>query len=760
MPIAFVPSTPAPTHPGRFRSAAHGTDLGVVRDRFGWPLLDDVFPDARQIVEAAFGARLDANVNLWDWTDITSPYVQWNPGVDITINTLSSSAARSTPIPSSLTVVLLNNQPNGGDFTLGNAMSQFWPGIVENTPIRARVDIGGGESVRFFGYATSWSPTRGPGGLNLVRLTAHGIGRRVAKGKSVAFSALRKSIERAQPSAYWSLEKGSGGTVGASALAGRPDMTVTAGMVNFGAADDSLPSSLPLAQFSRDGVAGQLTGAIPTAYTSGSDWSLEFVFKAPALGTGAFIIMMHWNVLGTIDLWDVVATPVAAGGLTLRYINTAGGLATYTSGVAVDDNAWHHVRVDCQQTAGIAVQLTLDGEQIISQSTTGTNGGITTVVVNPTSDADSSMPSGGHIAVWNGPRPNTEDTYAAFGGHAGETITERMTRLALEAGVTLEILGDAGDLMGPQRAGALLDLWQDAIDVDGGILVDGLGPGYTYFTRQRSYSRAASLELESAQGDFPGPLEGDHTDNDRVNVYTARDPLTNADRTYEITDGQLGSDQAGRYDTGGDFRINTVDQLDQLAAFKAGLGTVPGLRWPQLTFQLAKPTTSRLAQRWLDTLPSDRIDAFGIDTGTNPNRRLLLRAWREQWNSKLWTVTVGVWPYDGYAVTLLAADTGDTGEFVGWLDLDAAATTDALLPAGGTSVSVTTATPMTYPAVSTYADDLLGLYINLDGLKVAVLAISAPVGFQQTLTLNGADVLRDIPANTTVSAWNPVVLGL
>lgn len=759
-PIPFVPSTVAPTHPGRFRVDTPAP--GAIAERLTGEWLPELFGGVgRQSLKVAWGADPDGDPSLWTWTDLVpTGHVQWNPGVAVQIAEQGTSASQI--VASQLTADLRNDQANGGDYTLGNALGANWPNVRENTPIKRELDAGGGPVVRFQGYVTSWDPSRGPGGERFVSITAHGASRRIRRGKSAKFSALHRVYDRLNASAYWSLEEGEGGTVGASSVMGVPDMTTTLGTVSFGAADASLPSSLALAQFSRDGVAGQLTGVIPaTASAFAGDWTIEFVFKSPALDAGKFIIVMHWNVTGTIDLWDIVITPIADGGLTLRYINTAGGLATYKSNVAVDDGEWHQVRVNCQQTAGIDVQLILDDVQIDSRTTTGTNGAITTVVVNPTGDPDSAIPALGHIAVFNDPDTRAAgDSGAAFRGYSGETVAERMARLAAEAGVILEIIGDADDLMGPQRPGTFLELLQDAVDVDGGILFDGLGPGLTYITRQHAYSQPAQLTLDAAQGDYVAKLRGSNDDSGRVNTFNARDPLTNATRTFTRTDGELGTDAVGEYEDGGDFRVENPEQLTQIAAWRVGLGTVPGLRWTQLSLQLAKPSSSRLAQQWLDALPLSRVDALGIDTGSNPDRRLILRGWRETTNSLLWTIAANIAPYDAFAVSVIANETGDTSEFIGWAEVDTV-TTAADLAAGGSSVVVdVVGTTLTNPTVSTYADDLLGLYIWLDGLKVGVTAISAPSGTQQTLTLNPADVVRRVPAGSTVMAWNPFVAGL
>lgn len=719
------------------------------------PFLSDVFPFARQSVEAAFDADPNADPDTWSWTDITR-YVQWTPGVRIRIG-YTDEALR--PLAAGLGAVLRNDQAGGGDWTLGNALSPLQPHVRENLPIRARIDLGSGPTDRICAFLTGVSPVRNAdGALSLVKLEANGYLRRLKQGKSTPFSALRKSIDRSAPRAYWSLEQGAGATVGASAVAGVPAMTITNGTVDFGASSADLPSSLPVAQFSN---GGQLVSTIPPrAATADVSWRVEFITKMSPITAGNYISIIDWNTTNTVERWNITASPVAAGGLRLQYTSATIGGAAFNSSFSIDDGEWHQVRIDADQSGGnIALVVKVDNAIVINTTLAATIGDVTTVTVNFDPDPDAAVSTLGHLAVWD-PFDSTEDTYLAFRGHAGETVAERLARISTEAGVRLEVIGDADDLMGPQRAAAYLDLVQDAIDVDGGALFDGLTWGLTYYTRQSAYSRPAALTLDAAAGDFLGPLEGRHDDSGRVNVYTASDPYTGADATFTQEDGDLGTDMVGEAPSSGDHRVNDIAQLDQIAAFQVGRGTVGGVRWPALVVQFAKAPTSGKAQQWLDTRPLDRIDALGISLGSNPDRRLVLRGWSEWWNSKQLQVTLNTAPYDAYAVTVLAEDAGDTGDFLGWLEVDEVHTITALA-AGDTSLDVrVTGSVLTNPSVSTYADDIDGLYINLDGLKVGVTAISAPTGTVQTLTLVSADVLRAVQTGSPVSAWYPVTIGL
>jgi hypothetical protein len=554
--IRSVPSTPAPTHPGRFRASGPGNGVLGLGGLTGGPFLPDVFGGAaRQVVKAAFGANLGDAPSSWVWTDITTPYVQWDPGVNIQIGPQGTASKRI--VASVMTAVLRNDQPNGGDWTIGNQLGRWGSKLRENTPICAQVDVGNGLVDRFFGYLTSASPKRGPAGENWVALTAHGISRRIARGKSAPFSALRKSLDRALPTAYWSLEKGAGGNVGASAVAGVPDMRVTAGVVAFGTADDSLPSSLPLAQMTKDGTAGQLTGTVPTApmVTGGRTWSFEFVMKSPTQQTGALVNIVDWFVTSMSGRTVQRSTPRCTSTATSRRATPHLPTPTASSRRYSSIRRW---------TATIS-----------------------------TASASATSPCG----TAPGPTPRTPTRVR---GHTGETVAERMARLGLEAGVPIEIIGDADDLMGPQRAGPSSTCWQDAVDVDGGVLVDGLGPGYTYFTRQPPTAAPPALTLESRQRRLPHRARRRPQRHRTDQPSSPPRPVHQRVRTYEVTDGPLGTDEVGEYEDGDNYRVNIPDQLDQIAAWRAGQGTVPGLRWPQL--RSSWPSRPRpLAQQWLDT---------------------------------------------------------------------------------------------------------------------------------------------------------------
>lgn len=792
MPRAFL-------RPLRWRRAVARRSVPAAVGRPPGNFLTDTFPTALQWIEAAFGADLTADPDTWSWTDITA-YVQWNPGVDITIGYPDEAI---NLVSAKFTAVLRNDQANGGEFTLGNALSPRWPNVRENTPIRARLDLGNGPSTRFYGYATSWKPKRGPGGAKFVTLQANGISRRVRQGQGAAKSAaqrmydafVRNDSRRADLVGYWTLEDGTSATSAASGLRGGTPMGLSGGSAaNSGAVFGTAQGRTQLAytgfEITRIGVksfvslnqGGKLTADLPT----GTATKFSVQFTAFAWHTANVVLARWFTPGGPFEHYDV-RFRVADGATELLGYNAAGvGTSLIETDIGLVDE-FEYVFSIAQNGANVETSLDIyrfaPSVGFIGSSALDSRAGTvvlpTRIVLNP--DGTTITPSAiagsdnqetgmrfSNLAVWYSyPHAYLTNTVVdsitgiesgPWNGWVGESATNRADRLCTEQGVPLDIIGTSDTPMGFQDVGAFTDLLSQCTAVDQGILLDGLGPGFTYVARTSAYSRAPRLTLSASAGDFPGELEGEHDDRFRVNDYTATDPVGSAQR-FTQTDGDLGTDTVGTYDDSADYRTRNTADLLQIAAWRVAQGTVPGLRWPKLAFQLAKPITSTKAQAWLERLPLDRIDATGITTGSDPDRALLLRGWSEKWNSKSWSVEANVTPYDAFAVTKLATDTGDTDPFLGWLDTDGS-TTQAGIAAGATSVVVVTPsgppwTNATTPS-PTYADDIVGLYIDLDGMKVGVTAITGSSS-PQTFTINGADVLRAVPPGAPVSVWPDIV---
>lgn len=786
-PIRFVPSTDAPTHPGRFLQPAQ---LGL-QGRPGGNFLTDVFPGGWQILRAAFGADPSADPSTWTWTDITHRAL-WDDGIKIKIGYENESRTLTS---ASLTAKLRNDQAGGGDFTVDNPYGAYWPNVVENVPIWAQLDIGNGECDVFLGYATSWAPTRASGNADAtVLLLANGVHRRIKQGNGTERSAVRRLIDAADPAPvlYYPCEDGAEAVTAASGLPGGVPMVASGGSaasagLRFGVAQGRTQAAYTGYEVARVGVkswvslagGGKLSAAIPPG--TASTYTVQFANFTWAVGSN--IVIARWATPGGVfDRYDV---RMASGSNVVDLIGYKGTTATTilsTSPFAPIDE-WEYVIKQTQNGANVDTTYIVQRSGVVNaygievtDSRAGTFKLPTVITLNPDGATVAQNPIAGsenlnadlkfaHLAVWFGAdapwmngvtfNETTQTWYNAWNGWVSEFATDRLQRLAREEGTQAEIVGTSDATMGFQDAGTFENLLMEPGAVDQGLLIDGLGWGYTYFTRGQATSQGAALVLDSAGGgDILGPNAAVHDDLERVTDYTATIPEGSSGR-YAITPAT-----GLVYRDSGNRSVYDESDLQQLAAWEVGRGSATGLRWPQLRFQLAKFDNAKV-QAWLNCRPLSRIDGLGLSQGGNPDRSLALMGWRLQYNSKTAEVVANLLGYAPYGTTLLAAASGDTGEFVGWLDVDQVTVmTDVEI--GGTSVVCAVIGPaLTNPSVSTYTDDLIGLYINLDGMKVGVTAISAPdAAGWQTITVTGADVVRRVRAGAQVTAWNPVVLAL
>lgn len=795
-------------------------------DRGGGAFLPDVFPDARQWIEAAFGADVNGDPDTWSWTNITAPRtVQWNPGVSIAIGEPDES---NDLVPARFSCKIWNPD---GDFTFGNPFGKYWPNVKENTPIRARLDIGTGAFLRFQGYVVGWKPSwfinNDGQRISFVSLTATGIGRRLKQGASAERSPMWRfhmlsanyptstyagwpnsdQQYHAMPSHFWPLDEGRGATLGAN---------VVNPVYPLRAEDDG---HMPRFGDSSGLVCTPRMPAFINGPNNGTALSVDFPIVRPTgaitdfgMTTADGVRVQHLirldesaksalqNSLGTtadslrgrtlsIDVSSSLLAQVnvyidndATAGLVLfaETKNAVGAVIERLGSVTgLEFGRGVYVTVDIVQLAGDTevrfgyVPLTLDpntglpaGPPFVafqsSPATTGaTLNGVTGIGVGETENLE-----GGQVSLVSvyGDLPDNavpERYPRALWGRSGDTVAERLYRLGIENNVQIDIIGDADLIMGAQGTAGFLALVGEGVGVDQGLLLDGLGPGLTVITRSAAESQAACVLFDDS--DVLRPLDAEQDDQRRVNDYTAKNP-DGMEARFVQTDGPLGTDTVGTYDTGNEHRAALLDTLYGIAAWRVAQGTVSGLRFPRLEIELAKPATAVKANGWLSSRPRCRLDVTGlVPDSTNPDKRFILRGWTEQWNSRSWLIAPVVTPYDAWSTVLLAGDVGDTGDYVlRLIEDDGASRLVAGVAVGASSFQVATtgAGPVwTHDALSTHADDVSGLHILVDGIMIAVTNINGATS-PQTFTVASADVLKALSAGAEVTVYNPPGLGL
>lgn len=801
-----------------YRPGEFGADYALrgTGTPFGAAFLPDVFGAARQSVEMAFGADLDADPATWGWTDVTRFFL-WDPGVEIDIGDPDEAL---DVVSASFAGTIRNDQPNGGDFTIGNALGRNWPNIRENTPTRARLDVGNGASDRFFGYASQWKPAwDADREFAVVRFKANGIMRRLRQGDSAAQSPMWRfnmlshrypigtnegwpygdQQYHALPTHYWSLEESAGALRAANAVQpSYPLQAVAATEMPLFGGDADLIASKPGPQFI-NGAVMQVNFPLVTPggrcesfdIDTNSAIRVQFLLHLPDStvstlkdslgnlvdGVIAEILRIEVFCAALFHVTYFIDNDPTSGliGYT-NLLDSAGASLNVLGGeVGLQFERGMFVTIDLiQTTAGVEVRMgsiPLTAEpatgQIVTEVTLynlfvvagATLNGITGIKIGRTQNLEGASVT--HLSISNGPDDTFPDRYPhAVLGRPGDRVDERLRRLSIEDNIAIDIIGDADIPMGPMGVGTFLDLVSEGRKVDGGALLDGLSAGLTYVCRTHAYSSPPTLTLDASQGDVITPLETEQDDQGRVNVFTADNPA-GGQQTFTRTDGDLGTATVGVYDDSDLFSVAQDATLYDEAAWRVHQGTIGGLRYPTMQFELEKPGTSAKAQRWLDCRPLARLDILALEPGAvTPDGQFLLRAWNERWNSKLWIVVTTLTRYAGWAIGTIAADTGDTGDYVLHLDIDGA-TLAADVAAGGSSLTVaTTSGPIwVHPAIATYADDITGLYLAIDGLRVKVTAI-AGTSSPQTFTVDPATVLKALSAGASVSVWQQPVLGL
>ena len=714
--------------------------------RPGVPFLDALGPDARIIVEVAWGADLTADPDTWSWSDITGD-VFYGGGEMIDVFVGAADEASDTQ-PANCKM-RLNNEL--GDYSQG-IQSRNWPNVRKNTPVRVRVDLGTGAETLWWGFADGFEPSWGNLGNNaMVDLSASGVLRRLGRRETPVISSFRRAaLALSDMVAYWPAEDGENATSIASGLTGGSPLGWYLGGPDF-AASSVFAASAPLPK-----IAGSAWYGPVAPYTVTGRTQVRALMSFPDSGSPDSTVIFRFHTTGTSDLWEMrYGTP---GLLSVRAWGA--GSILFEQFVAFDvDGRTGQFGIQLVQN-GANVDWNIDALYVGDTSSGGfgstlvgrTVGRVFKVETN-TDDAHTDLIIG-HITVQNAITDETSQI-EALNAHLHENAVERIKRLGAENNVPINAIGnpqtgdDAARLMGYQRTDKLLSLLRDAEKVDQGVLHDGVTAGLTYITHRRRENLDPFVTIDVANGDLSVMLKPVDDDQRTVNkVRVSRQG--GSDYTYEQTDGRLGTDAIGVYDR--DETVNN-DQDGELALFASWLvsrGTVEGYRYPRLDLELTH--TPALLRQWLYAQIGGRLDILNIETllpqhpaGTIS---LALEGYRHSISQNRWQLSANCSPYGPWELGVIAAETGDTGARVMRYDTDGAS---LALPVDAGAASLTVA--FTGPRFTTLADDF-PLQIDLDGLAVTVTNVTGTTS-PQTFTVDPATVTQPRPAGAPIAVMTP-----
>jgi hypothetical protein len=415
-----------------------------------------------------------------------------------------------------------------------------------------------------------------------------GILRRLGQGKKALDSTLRRRIPSFSPLAYWPMEDGEAATAASSALPGGAPLTV--GGFAF-AQDDSLDGSGPLPAVASGGL---MRGRVPAPSSSILDWMVEMVYSTSS-APGADAEFLAITTSGTVTRWRIL---MRSGTATVQgYGSDSTLLVNQPIGIGADLFAgWNRLQFRVENV-GIDVEWTVTWYNIAGSAGAFT-GTVAGAVGIPTAinTRFGTIPGlrVGHLAVF----PQGTDAFApqpysfADHGYNGETARARLLRLASEEAETVTLSVVDGDLsrptekLGPQRPGALLDLLQDAADVDGGVLYEDSGKSaLRYRTRTTLENQTPKLVLDYAQ--LAPPFEPTEDDLNLRNVVEVNRDRGGSGQAV-LDEGPLSTDEVGVYDESVTLPLYQDDQAPLHAGWRLHLASWDEARYPTVRIMLHK----------------------------------------------------------------------------------------------------------------------------------------------------------------------------
>jgi hypothetical protein len=709
-------------------------------------------------VEAAWGADLTGNPDIWAWTDITTD-VRVESG--ITAN-LGRGDEASTTQPASCTVLLDNT---AGKYSLGPQNTVNYPYVRRGTPIRVRVNANSaGFKTLFFGNATSWTPDWDLSGkIRTVRLEVAGTLRRLGQGKTPVKSPMRRAIENSgQVKSYWPCEDGKSATYFAPAV-GQNNVTWS-GLPAL-ATNDRFDCSAPLPSMKEASFTGAVGSYTPN--TTDASTAIRCLFGFPPSGMVDQTVLMRVYTTGTIGRWDLI---YGTGGTLEVKAFGAGGVQLFAGGAAgfnVDGNL-RRVTLEMFQSAGQIYQF-LGTQQVgeyfyvhsgeASTGVSGSLGRVDRVAINPERAASDVV--FGHLSV-QALRSNTETLTVvtkALNANSGESPRERIERVCLENGVPVNTISSGqplsnSDYLGPQPVEAVLEVLRDTELAGVGVLFDGISAGLAYRSRQNRESQAPAMTLTMSQLADPFNITDD--DQRTRNKATVTRAGGGGAATYEDVSGPLGSAVVGLYDTSTEVNCQFDSATRDHAGWIVAQGTVVGYRYPQVTLNLRDPV---IAASWLDVLPGRRIDITGISAtlpGHPPETvSLMVEGVSNAISAGQWIGVAKCSPYQVWNVAVLGAES-PVDSPPGALRLDGTAFTAGTVTAASTSISVTTSEP--WVTTAAFASEF-PFDVEIAGQKVTVTAITG-ASSPQTWTISATGVAGTIPTSSLIRLWQPTTLGL
>lgn len=589
------------------------------------------------------------------------------------------------------------------------------------------------------------------GGDVRASLSTAGILRRLGQGKKQLASTLRRRIPSHGPLAYWPCEDGSESTHASSPIDGVAPLRVT--QWAFGQ-DTTLASSSALPSVE---AGGTMIGVVPPPANPPltPQWSVHLFYRVDS-APGADAELFSWRTDGSLKRWRML---VRAGVGTLQAFDFEGTLLiNATVGLGTDVfEGWQRLTIEARQTTFSTLDWSVWWTNI-----GGTAGGFTGSSVNftgavtqvATTFGSFSGLRVGHVTVLNAGTGSAVDApfLGAETAWAGETAVARLQRLAAEESQTIQLVawedasGQASERLGPQRPGALLDLLQEAVDADGGILYeDPRRMALVYRARSTLYNQTPTVIPYAA---LTTPFEPSEDDLRLRNDVSVERVGGSSARVVQET-GPLSVDEVGVYDEAVTLSLAEDAQAAQIAAWRLHLGTWDEARYPAVRIMLHRHPELIPAVSALQI--GDRVQITGTPPWMPPGPvDLIVQRINDDIRTFTWDVVLTCSP--GGPWTVGVADDPVLGR----------ADTDGSELASGVSSSATSlSVAVTAGPLWTLVPADLPFDIAIGGEEMTVTAISgtsSPQSFTVTRSVNG--ITKSHAAGADVRLAHPTIAAL
>lgn len=628
-------------------------------------------------VEIAWGADLLADEATWVWTEITDDVIE-DPGINIRFGKGDEASAAQ---PASCTIRLRNES---GDYSKGGE-SANWPNVRANTPVRVSVSPNGtGFQILFQGGSVGFSPDWPYHTAPAVELVCAGVLRRLTQGAPPLKSAYRRGTEDLSTLiGYWPCEEDPGAIAFYPHII--PGIATVGGLIWTGNETNPQTGVPTLASFNEFACSRplplfkgtNLVAGVPY-YTAGS--SLQFQML------GAF-----GQSLGTVDGTLVsLSLTGTAGYAALGYDNTgSGGLACYVydqNQVLITSDGPHDYGLhNAPRTVRFHLDLFQSGANITVtygvSRTDGTTQSNTFLVIGRTfvncsfislNAANLALDPGalddvafGHVLLRTDTTVLTSEI-DLLQAHDGEVATDRIERLCDENDVIVTVPRASITMLGPQSVQSLVPLLREAEAADDGVLYDGHTTGLKYISRTERENREADLTLDATNSEVKFEFKPVDDDQRTRNKFTAT-LSRGGSALYEDTDGPMGTNEIGAYDSSATVNLDTVVNARHYAEWQVHLGTQEEYRYPTLTLNLAD--TPSIVDEVLDLIPGSRVDISNLDTALdshpgNGPLSLAIEGGNHTLTAKTWITRLQCSTFDPWRVGTLVTDTESPAMFI------------------------------------------------------------------------------------------------